>query len=161
MFSPFRVFSAVVLGVIAVLIYMTLHPKLAVWPAPDAGAAFGTLFNLRNDGISALSTVSSSYCVNRFHTPDSGQAPGASDLRLGAPGLSVELPDLPRHDTEALPIEPAINGTPGSQVDLVLIVKFQPGWWIDLIERRFRFVGTENQDKTWSWQQIPLGSPCG
>ena len=161
-FSPFRIFSVAVVGAVVVLIYMTLHPKLTIEPltAIDPGAAFGTYFNLRNGGIASLYNLSSSYCVNSFRTPD-GSEPAAGNFRLGVPSLSVTLAALSRRDAEALPMENAPPGPPGSQVDLVFVVTFRPGWWIDHTERRFRFAGTENSDRTWSWQEMPLGSPCG
>jgi hypothetical protein len=158
-----RVFVIVVIGVVIVLMYMTLHPKLTVAPMPasDSGAAFGTLFNLRNGGITTLHELSSSYCINSFRTPDSSGPAATGNLQPGVPGRGVALAALARTDSEALPIDNAPAGQPGSQVDLVFVVRFQPGWWMDRIERRFRFVGTENQDKSWSWQETPLGSPCG
>jgi hypothetical protein len=161
--SPMRVFVLAIIGAVAVLIYMTLHPRLSVTPLPasGSGAAFGTLFSLRNGGIAALHDLSSAYCVNSFHAPDNSEPAAAGNLQLGVPGQGVTLAALARKDAEALPIIDAPSGPPGSQVDLVFVVRFQPGWWMNRIERRFRFVGTENQDATWSWQEMPLGSPCG
>jgi len=161
-FSPIRILSVFAIIGVAVLIYFMLHPKLAITPvqSSDLSAAFGTSFQLRNNSISVLYELSSSYCVNALISPDKSAA-AAGNLRFGVPNQSVALPDLPRHDAEALPIDDVFSGPPGSQVDLVFVIRFRPGWWIDLIEKRFRFVGTENQDKTWIWNEMPLDSPCG
>lgn len=160
--AAIRFFFVVLIGAAAALIYMTAHPKMTVTPVPaiNSNAAFGTLFSLKNLGISGFYDLNSSYCLNSFNASDGSQPPPGI-LRLDAPSLGVSLAPLGRDDAEALPIDNAPAAPPGSQVDLVFIVKFQPGGWIDPIERRFRFAGTENQDKTWSWRQMPLGSPCG
>jgi hypothetical protein len=161
--SPLRVFSIFAAIGVAVLIYFTLHPKLAVVPVPssDPGAAFGTVFNLRNSSVSVLYELSSSYCVNSFQRPDGTGIPAGTNPQLGVPSPSISLPDLTRKDAVALPVDNLLSGPPGSQVDLVLAIKFQPGWWIDLIVRQFRFVGTENPDKSWTWKEIPTGGACG
>ena len=163
-FSPIRIFSGFAAIGVGVLIYMTLNPKLEVEPEPstDPAAPFGTLFGLHNKSVVAvLYKLSSAYCINSFHSPgeDPAQANGA--VRLGTLSQTVTLSDLSRGDTAVLPVENALSGPPGSEVDLVLVIKFQPGWWIDLVERRYRFKGTERQDKTWQWKQLPAGGPCG
>ena len=145
------------------LVYFTLHPTLIVTPVPstDPGAAFATTFNLKNKSVSDLYTFSSAYCVNSFQTPNGSQAAIPSNFRFGMPGQSVSMDDLARGDTTALPVENNLSGPPGSRADIVFILTFQPGWSIDLFERRFRFQGTENPDKSWTWKQVPLGSACG
>jgi hypothetical protein len=60
-----------------------------------------------------------------------------------------------------LPLENTLKVPPGSQVDLVFVVKFEPGWWIDLVEKRYRFAGTENPDGSWNWKKMPPGGACG
>jgi hypothetical protein len=158
-----RIFSGFAAIGVGVLVYMTLNPKLDVEPIPssDPAAPFGTLFDLHNKSVAVLYNLSSAYCINSFHLPgeDPAQAKGA--VRFGALSQTVTLSDLSRGDTAVVPVENALSGPPGSEVDLVLVVKFQPGWWIDLDERRFRFQGTEGQDKTWMWKQMPPGGPCG
>jgi hypothetical protein len=148
---------------LAILVYFTLHPNLVITPVSttDAGAAFGTIFNLNNESVAALSNFSSAYCINSFQNPDGSQAPSNTNFIYGVPGQSIMLSDLARGDTTVLPLENVLSGPPGSQADFVFILRFRPGLWIELIERRFRFQGAENQDKTWTWKQVPLGSACG
>jgi hypothetical protein len=162
-FSPIRIFCGFAAIAVAVLIYMTLHPRLAVEPvaSSDPGAAFGTLFDLRNKSVAVLYEVSSAYCLNSFSAPNYSGPAADSVLRFGVPSPGVSLANLARGDTAVLPIENTLKGGPGSQVDLVFVVKFEPGWWIDLVEKRFRFAGTENQDGTWSWKTLPPGGACG
>ena len=73
----------------------------------------------------------------------------------------MALGNLGRGDTAVLPLDITLKGPPGSQVDLVFVIKFEPDWWIEPVEKRFRFAGTENPDGTWSWKTMPLGSACG
>jgi hypothetical protein len=162
-FSPIRIFCGFAAIGVALLIYLTLNPKLVVEPvqSSDPAAAFGTLFDLRNRSVAVLYEVSSAYCVNSFQAPNSSGPAPDSVLRFGVPSPSVSLADVGRGDTAVLPIENTLKGPPGSQVDLVFAVNFEPGWWIDLVQKRFRFAGTENPDGTWSWKTMPLGSACG
>jgi hypothetical protein len=162
-FNPIRVFCGFAAIGFAILIYLTLNPRMAVEPmaSSDPGAAFGTLFNLRNRSVAVLYELSSAYCVNSFYAPGNSGPAADSPLRFGVLSPSVSLADLGRGDTAVLPIENTLKGPPGSQVDLVFMVKFEPGWWIDLVEKRFRFAGTENPDGSWSWKTMQLGSACG
>lgn len=162
-FSPIRVFCGFAAIAVAVLIYMTLNPRMAVEPikSSDPAAAFGTLFDLRNKSVAVLYELSAAYCVNSFYAPGSNGPATDSPLRFGVQSPSVSLSDLARGDTAVLPIENTLKGPPGSQVDLVFVVKFEPGWWIDLVEKRYRFAGTENPDGTWSWKNMPPGGACG
>jgi hypothetical protein len=162
-FSPIRIFCGFAAIGVVVLIYMTLNPKLAVAPVPstDPAAPFGTIFDLHNKSVAVLYDLSSSSCVNSFNSPGNNPPPADGAMSSGIPSQTMTLADLSRGDTAVLPLENAYSGPPGSQVDLVFTIKFQPGWWIDLLERQYRFVGTEGKDKTWSWKPMPLGSPCG
>jgi hypothetical protein len=162
-FSPIRVFCGFAAIGVAVLIYMTLNPRMAVEPVAttDPGAAFGTLFDLRNKSVAVLYEVSSAYCVNSFYAPGSSGPAADSPLRFGAQSPGVSLANLARGDTMVLPLENTLKGPPGSQVDLVFVVKFEPGWWIDLVEKRYRFAGTENPDGSWNWKKMPPGGACG
>ena len=162
-FSPMRIFSCFAAIGVVVLIYMTLHPKLDVAPvaSSDPGATFGTLFDLRNKSVAELYDLSSTYCINSFQSPGDTPQTAGEPPRFGIPSQTVSMPDLGRGDTAVLPIANALSGPSGSEVDLVFVIKFQPGWWIDLVERRYRFQGTEGQDKSWIWKSIPPGSPCG
>jgi hypothetical protein len=162
-FSPIRIFSGFAAIGVGVLIYMTLNPKLEVEPVPstDPAAPFGTIFDLHNRSVAVLYELSSAYCISNFHSPEEDPAQAKDAVRFGTLSQTVTLPDLPRWETAVLPVENALSGSPGSEVDLVLVIKFQPGWWIDPVERRFRFEGTEGQDKTWMWKQLPPGGPCG
>jgi hypothetical protein len=162
-FSPIRIFSGFAAVGVGVLIYMTLNPKLEVEPVPstDPAAPFGTLFDLHNRSVAVLYELSSAYCINSFQAQGKDPPAATGAVRLGVLSQTVTLPDLSRGDTAVLPVENAPSGPTGSEVDLVLIIKFQPGWWIDPVERRYRFQGTEGQDKTWTWKQLPPGGPCG
>jgi hypothetical protein len=161
--SPIRVLCGLAAIGVGVMIYQTLNPKVDVQPmaSADPGAAFGTLFNFRNRSVAVLYEVSSAYCINSFRRPDSGGPAEGSGMAFGVSSPNVSMANLARGDTAVLPIENTLTGPPGSQVDLVFLVKFEPAWWIDLIQKRFRFVGTENPDRTWSWKTMPLGSGCG
>jgi hypothetical protein len=162
-FSPIRVFCGFAAIGVAVLIYMTLNPQMTVEPVAttDPGAAFGTLFDLRNKSVAILYEVSSAYCVNSFSAANFSGSAANSPLRFGVESPGVSLADLARGDTAVLPIENTLKGPPGSQVDLVFAVKFEPGWWIDLVVKRYRFAGTEGPDGLWRWKKMPLGSACG
>lgn len=162
-FSPIRIFSGFAAIGVGVLIYMTLNPKLEIEPvaSSDPAAPFGTLFDLHNKSIAVLYNLSSAYCINSFHTPGKDSSAATIAVGFGAPSQTVTLPDLSRRDTAVLPVENALSVPSGSQVDLVLVIKFQPGWWINPVERRYRFQGTEGQDKNWTWKQLPPGGPCG
>jgi hypothetical protein len=142
---------------------MTLNPKLEVEPvaSSDPAAPIGTMFDLHNKSVAVLYQLSSASCVNSFHVPGDKPLPTNSAVSFGIPSQTTTLADLSRGDTAVLNFANAFSGPPGSEVDLVFSIKFQPGWWIDLMERRYRFHGTEGQDKTWTWKQMPLGSPCG
>jgi hypothetical protein len=161
-FSPIRIFTGCAAIGIAVVIYMMLHPKLTVEPvpSPNQGVAFGTIFDLSNQSIAVLYRVSYTYCVNSLQTPGNIGEAEAGALRLETPSQSISLANLSRGDATALPILNAVNAPPGSEVDLVFAVRFQPESF-RFLERRFRFLGTEDQDGTWIWKQVPLGSPCG
>jgi hypothetical protein len=161
--SPIRILCGLAAIGVGVVIYQTLNPRVAVEPiaSADPGAAFGTLFNFRNRSIAVLYKVNSAYCINSFHMPgNGGQAPG-SPVVYGVPSPGVSMANLARGDTAVLPIENTLTGPPGSEVDLVFLIKFEPAWWIDIIEKRYRFAGKENADGTWSWKTMPQGSPCG
>ncbi len=162
-FSPMRIITGLAVVAAAILIYLTLNPDLAVDPVPssDAAAPFGTMFDLHNRSIAILYDLNSTYCVNSFQAPGNAPALPNGGIRLGVASQSVTLPDLSRGDTAVLPIENEFSGTPGSEVDLVFSITFQPGWRIAPKERRYRFHGTEGQDKTWTWKPMPLGSRCG
>jgi hypothetical protein len=162
-FSPIRMICGIAAIGVAVLIYQTLNPKIAVEPvaSSDPAAAFGTLFNLRNRSVAVLYELSSAYCVNSFRAPDNGGQSTGSAVAYGVSSPGVSMANLSRGDTAVLPMENTLKGPPGSQVDLVFLVKFEPAWWIDLVQKRFRFVGTENPDGSWSWKSMPLGSACG
>ena len=161
--SPMRIITGLAVIAAAILIYMTLNPDLSVEPVPssDARAPFGTMFDLHNRSIAILYDLSSTYCVNSFQAPQNEPALPNGAIHLGVASQGVTLRDLSRGDTAVLPIENVFSGTPGSEVDLVFSITFQPGWRIAQKERRYRFHGTEGQDKTWTWKQVPLGSRCG
>ena len=157
------IFSILAMIVAVILIYLMVNPDLAVEPVATNNPAtgFGTAFDLNNKSVATLNELSSSYCVNSFHQPDGSPPLEHGALNFGAPTPSVSLASLPRGETAVLPLENVLEGPAGSEVDLVFVVRFQPGWWINQEERRYRFVGTERQDNSWSWKEAALGSPCG
>jgi len=162
-FSPIRIFTVCATIGIAVLIYMIGHPKVTIEPvtSPMPGAAFGTIFDLRNRSVAVLNDVTSVYCINSFEGPGSGSLTAASAPRFGVPSATMSLANLSRGDVAVVPVDNVLSGPPGSAVDMVFVVRFEPDWWLRLLERRYRFLGSENPDGTWTWKEMPLGSPCG
>jgi hypothetical protein len=162
-FSSTRIFIGLAVIAVLVFIYLNMNPTIAVVPVPanNPAAAFGTTFDLTNNSIAALDELNFSYCVNSFHNPDGSSPAQPATLNFGTPSPSVSLSNLPRGNTTVLPLESALSGDPSSQVDLVLVIKFTPHWWMSQQERRYRFQGIEAQDKSWSWKEAALGSPCG
>ncbi|MGB7266628.1 MAG: hypothetical protein WBC92_14005 [Terracidiphilus sp.] len=161
--SPFGIFAGIILIGTAAFVYLTLTPKLTVTPVPtaDRGAVFGMMFNLKNSGLATLREVTSTVCVNNFMLPGRSEPATGGVVNHGNTNEVAGLSDLEHGDTVSLPFENVTPGPPGSKVDLVFLIRFQPGWWLWKEERRFRFSGTRNLDKSWLWQAMPLGGPCG
>jgi hypothetical protein len=146
-----------ILVIFGLYVFLTLNPKLTVTPVhtADPRAAFGVIFNLRNHGVAAIRDVSSIVCVNNSISPGSnGPETGSSNEPSG-------LGDLQHGDVVALPVENLTPVPPDSKFDLVFVIRFQPGWWFWPEERRFRFSGFESSDKTWNWNPVADGGPCG
>ncbi len=161
--SPFQVLFGIILTGCAIILCLMLIPILTVTPMPtaDPRAPFGTMFNLRNSGVATLHQVTSTVCVNSVTFPGS-EVPATGDIvNHGNADEVVGLSDLEFGDEVPLPFENAAPGPPGSEMDLVFVIRFQPGWWFRNEERRFRFEGTETSEKSWGWKPVPLAGPCG
>jgi len=161
--SPFRVLLGIagISGVI--LLFLSAFPALSVRPVPtnDPRADFGMMFNLRNRGVATIRDLSSTICVNSSANMGRTERAKGSAENFGNANQPLGLSDVDQGDAVALPFQSLKPGPPGSRVDLVFIVRFQPGWWFWHEERRFRFSGTEAPDRTWIWTPMPLGGLCG
>ncbi len=161
--SPIQILVGIILAGCAIFFCLMLIPGLTVTPVPtaDPRAAFGMLFNLKNSGVATLHEVTSTLCVNSVSIPGR-KGPATDDIaNHGNVNEVAGLSDLEHGDSVPIPFENSAPGPPGSKMDIVFVIRFQPGWWFWTEERRFRFDGTKTRDKSRDWVPMPLGSPCG
>lgn len=160
-FSPTRAFIGTIAVASAIFLVLTMVPTLTVKPVAtaDPGANFGTIFNLTNHGVAMIRDLSSTLCVNSATSAGSAETANGG-ANLGDASQPLALSDLDHGDAVALPFENLKPGPPGSRMDLVFVVRFQPGWWFWQEERRFRFSGTEVSDRTWAWKPLSPGGAC-
>jgi len=161
-FSPVNVLAGIAVIVAAIFIFLSAVPALSVKPVStaDPGADFGMMFNLTNHGVAMIRDVSSAMCVNSATSAGSAEAASGGVANFAGASQPLTLSDLDRGDAVALPFENLKPGPPGSRVDLVFIIRFQPGWWFWQEERRFRFSGTEVSDRNWDWKPLTPGGAC-
>jgi len=161
-FSPIRVVFGIAVVSAAIFLLLTMFPTLTVKPATtnDPRAAFGMMFNLTNNGLAVIRDVSSTICVNSAAGIGGTQPAAGGAQNFGATNQPLGLSDLNHGDVVALPFEGLKPGPPGSTLDLVFVIRFEPGpgFWQE--ERRFRFSGTEASDRTWTWQSLSPGGVC-
>jgi hypothetical protein len=161
-FSPIRTFIASLAITSAIFLLLTMIPTLTVKPVAttDPGANFGMMFNLANHGIAMVRDLTSTLCVNSATKMGSTETANGGVENFGDASQTLVLSDLDRGDAVALPFENLKPGPPGSSLDLVFVIRFQPGWWFWHQERRFRFSGTEASDRSWTWKPVSPGGPC-
>ena len=161
-FSPIWAFTGIIVVAAAIFLVLTMVPTLTVKPVAttDPGADFGMMFNLTNRGIAMIRDVTSTICVNSASSAASAGTAHSGIESFGDANQPLGLGDLDHDDTVALPFESLKPGAPGSRIDLVFVIRFQPGWWFWQEERRFRFSGAEDADRTWNWKPLSPGGAC-
>jgi len=145
-----------ILGIASAIV--NLLPKLSVSPSSsvDPHAAFGTIFNLKNDGIIGVHDVTFSFCPGTVYEPTTNTGVIGGKMAIG----NWRADDLAPGDSVGLPFEQTYLGFPNAQVDAVFVISFRPGWWPWTREQRFRFTSERSTDGTWQWKEMPVGDRC-
>jgi hypothetical protein len=160
--TPFRIFCGVIAIFVSVLAYLTLNPKLdlATLPSVDPNAAFGTKFQLTNDGFVTLHEVRSVYCGSHFTVPSTNTATADGVVNYGSAGGIMALGNLEHGDSVILPFEHVFPAADGAGPDVVFTVRYRPGLAFWDGEKEFRFKATETTNNAWVWSQVPLENSC-
>jgi len=159
MLAPLRILIAVLAVLASLSAILSFLPRISVNPVAsvDPHAAFGTIFSLKNDGVTSLHNVNFSLCPGRVYEPTNNAAFIGGKISAA----DWHFDELAPGDSVGLPFDRVFTGFPNALVDAVIVIRFRPDWWPLTKQRKFRFASQRAVDGTWQWKELPVGNRCG